>query len=737
MATDLRRLIGALLPLALLAGCDCGSGTGHDGPDRADAATDARADSGLDAASDAAADAAVDAATDGGGSADAAVDAGEPAVDAGVDAAVEPDAGPEVLTCTSCHGEGDESAPPLDTLWRRDTALPTVGAHRYHVRSSPVFRTGLCTNCHVVPDTIDAPGHIDESPAELVWGEIPTTDGVVADYDGSTCSVYCHGVTLPGGEVTEPDWTGGHQAYCGACHGVPPPEPHPVVDTCAGCHPFQGFVPLDPERHVDGILDLSVDCNSCHGGPDGPAPPADTHGNEDTGARGVGAHAEHLADSDWRAPIACTDCHAVPGDVGDPDHIDGDGIAELVWGQRANADGAAPDWDGVSCDGVYCHGATLSGGTETTPTWTQVDGSQDACGTCHGLPPTENHTASDQCSACHAPVVDDQRNIVRPDLHINGTVEVDPNASCGACHDLPPASGTHLLHASSAEPVYGGLATAGTLGIGNAYAFGCGNCHPLDPAQHMNGGLAEIELHDAAAPAGSLKALSPVTATYQPGAFVQEDAFGLEYTLGTCSDVYCHSGMTTTSGDVPEPGVDFGFAGYPIVYPPYDVTRTRQHTAVTWGGDLGCDGCHGYPPRGQWPDVTAGAGESHAFLDPDGYEDLHLWNHGFDPVPCRTCHYQTIRAVATFARDGAGITTLDPVAIAGFDRHVDGVIDVAFDTVDPLGLYPDPLDLGPAVWDANARTCSNIACHFYQTTVGFGAPYRYSNGLECNACHQY
>lgn len=579
---DVARLFAILAVVFGWAGCDCGRRTTYTEPNAtqdggddaaADASADASTDASADASADGAVDAAVDAATDAG--TDAAPDAAPPDAgpepDAGVDASPGVDAGPEILGCTSCHGEGDEPAPPVDTLGRRDTSLPTVGAHRKHVRAGSMFRTGECSDCHEVPDAIDAPGHIDDAPAELVWSERAAADGVVPDYDGARCTVYCHGVTRAGGELTEPEWTERDQAYCGACHGAPPPLPHPQgVESCGPCHPFQGYVPTDPARHVDGVLD------------------------------------------------------------------------------------------------------------------------------------------------------------------------VDPNAAaCGACHDLPPETGTHALHAGRAAPVYGGLDTAGSLGVTDAYAFGCGHCHPIDPAHHMNGGRAEIALFDGAAPEGSLKALSGATATYQPGAQVVQDAFGLEYTLGTCADVYCHSGMVTTSGPVAEPDVDFPFVGYPIVYPPYEVTRTREPVTATWGGALGCDGCHGYPPRAEWPSDTGGAGESHSYLDPDAFEDLHVWNHGFDPIPCRTCHVETISTVAAFLRDGTGITTFDPVAIDGFDRHVNGAIDVAFDRVNPLGLYRNVLDVGAAAWDPLSRTCTNVSCHFEQTSVQFGAPYRYANQSECNVCHAY
>ncbi len=653
-----------------------------------------------------------------------------------------PDPGDAVLDCQSCHGMDGSPAPPLDTQGRSDTSLASVGAHRSHLRGGPRFRTGQCTDCHTVPQNNDDPGHIDPSPAELNWGQVARADGSLTLYDGDRCTVYCHGETLSGGANTNPRWTVvGNGPPCGSCHGVPPPPPHPVTGfACGGCHPFDGLAPADPERHVDGILDVSASCTSCHGDPaTGPAPPEDTHGGSDTALTGVGAHASHLAPSDWHAPLACSECHLVPGGVGQAGHIDGDGVAEVTFGGRATSDGAAANWDGAECS-AYCHGATLSGGSNTTPVWTAVGSGQAACGSCHGLPPGGGHPSGTECWLCHGAVVEQGLAFVDPSLHINGVVDAD--AACGACHELPPPSGAHLTHAALAEPVYGGLGTAADLASPSGYAYGCGQCHPRDSTRHMNGGLAEVELYDPSAPAGSLKAQHPANASYAAGPIVLTDDFGRPYTLGTCSNVYCHSGISTSTGVVAAPGWDFPFTGYPVTYPAYTVTRAREYGVVGFGdGPRACGDCHGYPPRGSSPVVNAAAGESHAYLRADGYEDLHVFNHGFEPIACRTCHNATVQEVSAWTRDAMGVTTLSDVAIASYSRHGDGTIDVAFDVTNGF-VYngsggPRSMDLASAAYSAATRTCSNVACHHQQSAVTFGTPYRSENSAECNVCHRY
>ncbi len=78
-------------------------------------------------------------------------------------------------------------------------------------------------------------------------------------FDGETCTVYCHGVSLSGGTITEPSWTDldEDQVYCGSCHSVPPTENHPMVtdDFCENCHPFYGG-PENHDLHIDAFLNL-------------------------------------------------------------------------------------------------------------------------------------------------------------------------------------------------------------------------------------------------------------------------------------------------------------------------------------------------------------------------------------------------------------------------------------------------------------------------------------------------
>lgn len=693
------------------AGADAGPSDGGE-PDagQVDAgATDAGPDAGADDAG------AFDAGLDDAGTADAGAD----------------DAGQVVLTCTSCHGDVNP-APPRDVDGGTDRSLRTVGAHQVHLGPSGWHREVRCEDCHRVPAAVDAPGHLDAPPAELTFGGVANAGDVASSFDGATCTTYCHGVTLDGGTTTQPDWRFGSRISCYQCHGIPPPPPHPATApfACSRCHPD---VFANPQGHIDGRLDVTVDCKACHGDPSSPAPPADTQGRTSTALRTVGAHRAHLGPSRWHAQLDCADCHTVPTRLDDPGHID-PSPAELHFGSLAKARGASPAWDGATCS-AYCHGQTIDGGTNHTPLWTKVDGTQAACGTCHSLPPAAPHPQNPRCEICHGAVVDGGLDFIDPELHING--QVDVSLACGSCHALPPATGSHLAHVGvQGTRAYGSLSTAASVTSPTGYAFGCGNCHPLDPSRHLSGGRADVELGNPLAPPGSLKARSP-TATYTPGATTFLDDAGIGYTQGTCGNVYCHSGPALTSGPVPAPGFDFGFVGYPITYPPYSLTVARDFRSVRWGDpNPGCGGCHGAPIRTQAPATQAAVGQSHSWLAAAGLEVGHAFNHGGAPLPCKTCHTDTVSAAGTTSRS-SGLAVYSPVPISGFARHVNGLPDVAFDAA-PVQVAGRTVSLAGASYSQSTSSCANVACHKAQSSVKNGHPFRPDSvSSECNACHRY
>lgn len=367
---------------------------------------------------------------------------------------------------------------------------------------------------------------------------------------------------------------------------------------------------------------------------------------------------------------------------------------------------------------------------------------------------------------------------------------------CTACHGYPPATGAHAVHVGftgdPASASYGETSILQDLFPGatpasapRAYFFGCGNCHPLDPAKHRDG-VVEVELFDAAAPAGSIKALASPAAAYA---------------AGSCTGVYCHSSGQGASSAPPLP-----------VY--------LATPAWTSGAKLGCDGCHGNPPAYSSGGPGAPGANGHLGVRDDGW----VWGHfaglpgpshgskhgrlpGADaaPITCQTCHADTVDPAGAGPSGFYYLDTSGGYALAGGGlddacaschtgavgapatgsgavlplRHVNGVRDVVFDartSLPAIAWLPAPpntptrpywttngwpgalppasgydgttwsLTLGPegaappASWDPATKTCSNVACHLTSSGPVWGAPYDVNvpvgPALGCCDCHR-
>lgn len=320
------------------------------------------------------------------------------------------------VSCLGCHADG----PTACVTCHRDG--PTTAAHVVHREVGKL----ACGECHVVPATWDAEGHIlrgghaDPAPAEVTFGARagatldPADRAGPPSFDGDRCTnVYCHGGALHagGGTAVAPRWTEpAPVGTCDRCHGAPPPS-H-AQRGCPTCHP-----PSAP--HIDGVVQIgrTSGCDGCHGTADSPAPPVDLAGNVFTTALGVGAHRAHLdVPSGLRGPIPCATCHVVPATVSAPGHIDSALPAEVT---------PSLGWDRASgtCTTAWCHGGAR-------PVWTTSQG--PACGSCHGVPPSDASHAPGMpvtaCVSCHPRTVDAAGALLFtpgvPSEHIDGDVDV-------------------------------------------------------------------------------------------------------------------------------------------------------------------------------------------------------------------------------------------------------------------------------------------------------------------------
>jgi len=609
--------------------------------------------------------------------------------------------------CTRCHGgvESSGGAPPRSVKGESATTARAVGAHTAHVNGGAHLAPALaCDACHVAPDPAAPMAHVDGRVA-VSFGVLAKANGVAAAWnpEAATCTVYCHGASMAaaGGDAKPPVWTkvDGTQADCGSCHGAPPPAPHPQRTDCARCHP--GSMTLAgaataPARHLDGTLDLELGCTSCHGDDTRAgsahlkaAPPVSSTGATATTDRGVGAHQAHVNAGPLAKAIGCETCHVVPTDPAHPD-----GSVQLAFTGVANAAGPAASWNGATC-ATYCHGTTLSGGTDKAPAWTQVDGTQAACGTCHGKPPAISpHTPGmTNCRICHPGTVNADGTInVANGMHVNGEVDfqkvhatgwVSPTvhgyaananlASCKECHGADLAGGETGVSCNTCH-------SAGTT----AWQSDCTFCHG-EPNRATNKAAPPVgtqgELATSATAVGAHQAHLVAGKVAGPVACTECHAVptGLAHVNGTAQLTW--GGVATAGGATP--------------------SFTAQGTcASTWchGGKLG-GGANTTPLWTKVDGSQGSCGTCHGLPPPSPHPQL---------ATCQACHPETI--TSGFAIDIAG------------GKHVNGVVDVQ--TYHPSGWAP-PSVHGLA---ANANLSSCKTCHGSDLAGG-------TAGISCSACH--
>jgi predicted CxxxxCH...CXXCH cytochrome family protein len=462
----------------------------------------------------------------------------------------------ELAVCTSCHGDpaNGNAAPPRSVRGLTDPAQLAVGAHQAHLRGGTTRAPIACSECHVVPASAGEPGHGTGSVAAVTFGPLATSGGTPASWDrvGATCATYCHGATLAGGLAKAPVWTrvDGSQAACDSCHGLPPPPSsgHPAARAdpaaCAACHPAtvlpDGRIDVAGGKHIDGNVDLgATGCTSCHGDPaaSNAAPPRGTQGETATTTRAVGAHQTHLNAGAVALPIACTECHVVPTSTSHSN-----GTVTVTFGALAQTGGAVPTWNGATCASTYCHGANIAngGGTITAPTWTKVDGTQAACGTCHGLPPpaAQGHPTVTggltACVSCHPATMNADGTLnVAGGKHVDGIVEA-AGGTCTSCH------GDATRATNPAAPPKG---TKGET-LTTARAVGAHQTH-LNTGT-MRGPINCSECH--VVPTSTSHSNGTVTVTFGP---LANTGTASSWSGATCT-TYCH-GATLTGGTLNTP----------------------------------------------------------------------------------------------------------------------------------------------------------------------------------------
>jgi predicted CxxxxCH...CXXCH cytochrome family protein len=641
-----------------------------------------------------------------------------------------------VSGCASCHGAsarttqdalawgGGEtgtylsSSPPIPSSGR---SANETGPHLGHVQPNPAQAQGqmippvLCTECHPAIASYDGSNHLtnlanDVAFTAAIRSGLNSANPTWANGDdagvtpGSCAANYCHGTTLPvaaRGTVTAGagwKWDATTVATCGSCHGAKPGTPWHTSATnavtgCTTCHSatvdasgkiLSAVNGSFGTQHIDGTVDASTTCRSCHGDATSDAPPPVANAANTNGA---GAHRNHVVAASMTtrsAAYTCVQCHGTGYQTYTATHANGPAAAVDM--SFASGDAAGTAWtDGASnnvstCGTSYCHGSggattvpiykagattgltskaqSAWGGAATVPVWTTVDGTYKACTACHKNPPdlsaSNPHPPNATCNDCH-PAGATASAITAASAaaanHVNKRVDVT-RTGCTMCHgdftaDAVAGGGNPTQSApgynGTGEDV-GGATTGARVGAHQAHlqdtvlrptALACNECHAV-PA---TGNTAHATGTGGSTGARALVDMQANGVAAEYGGAVPA------YASGTCSDVYCHGSKLSSGGASKNP--TWTGATY---------TCASCHTDGTGHYGTGCGTCHGVALVAYYGTQTITNNTVHM----NGSINLR------DDVTCVSCHNVAQPSVTPTVRAVVGVD------FQGRSHHVGG-----------------------------------------------------------------
>ncbi len=486
---------------------------------------------------------------------------------------------------------------------------------------------------------------------------------------------------------------------CGTCHGYPPASATPGPGGLAS--PATGALPVTKAGAHTAHNALSMKCETCHNAYNGALHNTPTYKKIELGFA--------VNNTNWAS------FGATPVTTGT---YNGQLNANLTNGYTWNTNSVGTTINqsaGASTCSLYCHGSTLTGGSASTANWSVTDGTQKACGACHGTtaataPTAGGHTRhagtgtgnlSLTCDKCHGAHLDN--------THVNGNVKWDLTALTGAANrGYTPSGGT--------------LATSGGTGkLAPSAAYGqCSNIYCHSSSQSGNGTGTPVY---ATAPTWGGAAFAcdgchwgTTTSGFKVMSSGSHRKHIIAYSF-QCSD--CHSGAGSTTTKHADGNVDVVFAtggtysngaakpAGSLAYGSCSATTCHNGaaSAPVWGNAASvagnCQGCHGN-------EVNAATALSGAHTN---HLNKAATGGGFR---CKDCHNATI-------------SNTDNRTLANRAIHANGFINYT----------------GAMSGKATVATGSHVSCSaFYCHSDGRGnAPVTaipaWTSGsvLACNGCH--
>lgn len=660
--------------------------------------------------------------------------------------------------CASCHGANNNGNLSVGTtaghaIHYNTTNLPTtMNDNDAHTANGYVY---ACKNCHPTTSHSTGPANANRdaeiggtkiSSANYTQGSIIATNPQGFKYTANgTCTTVCHtrdGVA--GAPIVTPIWNAPKTTpNCGVCHNKAG-DTSPVWTsahtkhvnggannysyTCNACHSTvasDNVTVTNRTLHVNASKEVSL--NTWSGGTWNGSQCSNTYCH----SAGTSFTTPTHAGVSWNVIVNCDSCHKTTGTG--PDYANGS--------PKANSHVKHVQANNQTCD--YCHVSMVNSSNQITNISLHVNKMYDvSMKTVGGVAGSYNHTTK-VCSNvyCHS---DGSGN------YINPTWGNSFDGSCTGCHGFAPNTYAHLAHVQNASLLTKTYGSTEVVSNSTNYAFGCGNCHPVNSNKHADG-FIDISLNPA--DGGTLKSKNSASwSTSGSGA------------TRTCNGTYCHSN---------------GAEGSNLVY--------RQ---VTWNEVFSinrCGKCHDNPPQY--------AGQSH--YNPNnfmGKEGGHLIGIHFDniyngvnglampgttntsshghaatstTISCHICHNgivseSTVDTYALYNLSASNMkcsnchnsgtpTPLQNGAIANKSLHVNGIKNVVIATAYVVkskaqlrdsskpsmwtrnvgykvaGAY-DSATLNFTDWNPSTKTCTT-ACH-NNIPIQWG-----SKAISCASCH--
>ncbi|HEY6872934.1 MAG TPA: CxxxxCH/CxxCH domain-containing protein [Geobacteraceae bacterium] len=553
---------------------------------------------------------------------------------------------------------------------------------------------------------------------------------------------------------------------CQKCHSSPPPAPNASYthygkkpNECCGCHPGvntagDGFD--DPSYHIDG--QVKGGCTLCHGNPPTNSTTLASPAINALSPGVAGAHNTHYVNPNIGSD--CSVCHnnrtiKMPShtlDIGFNGY-GGKFTSGTFWAYSSMTNTVAVSTGGGtivrqtnnaatknSCI-VYCHGGgtntlpPIGGGSNTNPKWEITDGSQVACGSCHGTSTTSAPTGGSHtwhattntgglglsCDTCH-PHQDNNYHVsgnVKWHLNLSdsriganatyrgyssgATGNLAPSATystcnnvychgnaspvwgtpapmaCNGCHSAQVNdatwAGRHSTHYASSTLPTSYKNISGNVSSVNTYRFTCSVCHNPAVTTHYGGGVSANQAAEVYfGYSGNRRG------TYTAGGTLGGNDKGFSYTSGgtNCYTSYCHSN---------------GRGGNPV------------NTSFNWTspvGTLDCGGCHNK------------AGDASPVWSTPHTKHINIYGAVNTNFTCNDCH---------------AATAANSSSIGNKANHVNKVVDVYFNG------FASPN--GVAAYPNTATGCSNTYCHSNGTDPNnpTHSAILWSGTKNCRSCH--